>query len=103
MDFVTIGASLVVAWFVFSVSSYLVKIILLQAPSERRRRLGVNMMKAMLIWFVSGMLVMSYIIGEGDLSWLLKLSPAFWVYLVSAIAGWYLGVWFGPRRAKLDV
>ena len=103
MDFVTIGASLIVVWFFFSISSYLIKIILLQAPSERRKRLGITMMKAMLIWFVGGMLIMAYIIGEGDLSMVLGLSPQFWSYFIGAIAGWYLGVWFGPRRARLDI
>lgn len=102
MDAITISASLIVAWFFFNISSYLVKIILLQAPSERRRRLGINMMKAMLFWFVGGMLLMTYLIG-GDASMLLNLSPEFWGYFIGAIAGWYLGVWFGPRRAKLNI
>ena len=100
MNAITIGASLIVAWFSFSISSYLVKVIILQAPTEKRKRLGVKMMKGMLIWFVASMLIMPYLIGE-DASMLLTISPQFWGYFVGAIIGWYLGVWFGPKRVSL--
>jgi len=99
---ITIGASLIVAWFFFGISSYLVKVIILQAPTEKRKRLGVKMMKGMLIWFVASMLIMPYLIGE-DASMLLTISPQFWGYFVGAIIGWYLGVWFGPKRVRLNI
>jgi hypothetical protein len=33
----------------------------------------------------------------------LTVSPQFWGYFVGAIMGWYLGVWFGPKRARLNI
>ncbi len=52
MDAITIGASLIVAWFSFGVSSYLVKVIILQAP-PRKEEMGVKVMKGMLISIVA--------------------------------------------------
>jgi len=93
---------LIVAWFSFSISSYLVKIIILQAPTERRKQLGVKMMKGMLIWIVASLLIMPYLMGR-DASILMTLSPQFWGYFAGALIGWYLGVWFGPKRARLNI
>lgn len=93
---------MIVAWFFFGISSYLVKVITLQAPTEKRKRLGVKVMKCMLIWFVASILIMPYLMG-GDASMLLTISPEFWGYFVGAIIGWYLGVWFGPKRVRLNI
>ena len=102
MDAITIGASLIVAWFFFSISSYVVKIIILQAPTERRKQLGIKALKGMLIWIIAGLLIMPYLMG-GDASMLLTVSPQFWGYFIGAIIGWYLGLWFGPKRARLNI
>jgi len=102
LDAITIGASLIVAWFSFSISSYLVKIIILQAPTERRKQLGIKGLKGMVIWIVASLLIMPYLMG-GDASMLLTVSPQFWGYFIGAIIGWYLGLWFGPKRARLNI
>jgi len=102
LDAITIGASLIVAWFFFSISSYVVKIIILQAPTERRKQLGIKALKGMLIWIIAGLLIMPYLMG-GDASMLLTVSPQFWGYFIGAIIGWYLGLWFGPKRARLNI
>ena len=102
MDAITIGSFLIVAWFSFGFSSYFTKVMILHAPTEKRRRLGLGVMKSMLIWIVAWLLIMPYLMGK-DASILTTLSPEFWGYFASGIIGWYLGVWFGPKRAGLDI
>jgi hypothetical protein len=97
-----IGAFLIVAWVSFGFSSYVTKVIILHAPTEKRRRLGLVVMKSMLIWIVAWLLIMPYLMGK-DASILLTLSPEFWGYFASGIIGWYLGVWFGPKSVKFNV
>ena len=55
-----------------------------------------------LIWIVAALLIMPYLMG-GDASMLLTVSPQFWGYFIGAIIGWYLGLWFGPKRARLNI
>ena len=102
MDAITIGAFLIVAWFSFGFSSYITKVIILHAQTEKKRRLGVKLMKGVLIWIIIWMLIMPYLMGK-DASILLTLSPEFWSYFASGLIGWYLGIWFGPKRAGLDI
>ena len=102
LDAITIGAFLIVAWVSFGFSSYITKGIILTAPTEKKRRLGLGVMKSMLIWIVAWMFIFPYLMGE-DASILLTLSPEFWGYFASGIIGWYLGVWFGPKRVGLNI
>jgi len=69
---------------------------------RKKRRLGLGVMKSMLIWIVAWLLIMPYLMGK-DASILTTLSPEFWGYFASGIIGWYLGVWFGPKRVKFNV